>query len=206
LQWQILKVIGVPPEERGEYVLRKFKRGNQVEEWLADYMIGLINRQKFVEYKNTVGWVDAIVDMKDWNLDFGVIPHEIKSVSNIKYKRVQKAGPDEAHILQACLYAMALKSDHFALDYVAADDYRTETYLFKTEEYSPKVETVIESFNHALESKMVPTFLPLLDWHNIDEYNSYKAFKALGPIEIDEVLKEKYPEAYKKLKGGDSNV
>jgi hypothetical protein len=201
VQWQILHVIGVPQEEREEYVTRKFLRGNHVEEWLASYMAGIVNRQKFVEYRNAVGWVDAIVDMKDWNLEFGVIPHEIKSVSNMKFKRIQKSGADESHILQACLYALALKTDQFALDYVSTDDYRVETYMFDTKDYAEKVEKVIDTFDNAIKSQLVPAFVPIVDWQSNDKYSSYTEFKNLGPIEIDEVLKEKYPESYKILKG-----
>jgi len=202
VQWQILHVIGVPRDEKEEYVTRKFKRGQHVEEWLLNYMVGLINKQKFVEYKNTVGYVDAIVDMRDWGLEFGVIPHEIKSVSNMKYKRIQKNGADEQHIYQACLYGLALGTEHFALDYVATDDYRVETYLFETKEYAPKVEKVISNFDTQLASKFVPNFVPLLEWHAKPEYNSYKRFIDLEPIEIDEILKAEYPQAYEKLKGG----
>jgi len=107
LQWQILKVIGVPADDMEEYVTRKFARGNDVEEWLVSQMPGIVNKQKFVEYKNVVGYVDALVDMRDWNLEFDTLPHEIKSVSNAKYKRIQKTEPDKSHCLQACLYALA---------------------------------------------------------------------------------------------------
>lgn len=207
LQWQVLKVIGVPADEREEYVIRKFQRGRDVEDWLLYYMKGLINKQKFVEYRNTVGYVDAIVDMRDWDLpQFDTIPHEVKSVSNLKFKRITKTGADESHALQGCLYALAMGTKHFAVDYVSTDDYRVESYLFETSDYATKVEDAITKFDNAIAGKTVPQFVPLLSWHDNDQYNSYKRFKGLGPIEIDDILKKEYPEAYKKLKGGDINV
>lgn len=205
LQWQILKVIGVPADFKEEYVLRKFLRGRHVEDWLTEYMVGIINKQKLVEYRNVVGWVDAIVDMRDWHLDYGVIPHEIKSVSNLKYKRIEKNGADEQHILQACLYAMALGTDKFAIDYVATDDYRINTLLFDTKEFSGRVESIIDIFDEAVVSKKIPVFEPFLAWHSLAEYNPYKEFVDLSSEEAEEKVKREFPEAYIKLKGGITN-
>lgn len=202
LQWQILHVIGVPKDKKEEFVLRKFQRGNDVEEWLVKYIPGLVNKQKFVEYRNVVGYVDAIADMRDWGLEqFGTIPHEIKSVSNLKYKRIQKMGADEQHILQACLYALALGTEHFALDYVASDDYRVETHMFDTKDYKQQVCTIIDDFDKQIASKFVPEFVSVLDWQNNDKYSPYVKFKGMGMLEIDAVLEKEYPEAFKKLKG-----
>jgi hypothetical protein len=210
VQWQILKVIGVPQKTREEYVIRKFKRGNHVEDWLLEYMEGLVDKQKFVEYKNVVGYVDAVIDMKAWKLDLGVVPHEIKSVSNIKYKRIQRTGADLQHILQAGLYALALGTDKFALDYVATDDYRVETHLFYINEQVTSaseitieqyINNVIAKYNKAYTSCEVPVFEAFLDWHTKDEYNPYPEFKGLSSEEADVLLEEKYPIAYKKLKG-----
>lgn len=201
-QWQILKIIGVPQDDLEEYTIRKFERGRDVEEWLIKKMIGIKDKQKFVEYNNVVGYVDAIVDMSQWNLDFGILPHEIKSVSNMKFKRIQKEGkPDKQHTLQACLYALALGTDRFCIDYVATDDYRVETYLLDTKDYEEELNTIVEKYNTALKDKKVPAFEATMDWQSNDKYNSYKRFKGLTSEEIDDILKTEYPEAYKVLKG-----
>lgn len=201
VQWQTLKVIGVPGDEMEEYVTRKFARGNDVEDWLVSQMPGIVNKQKFVEYKNTVGYVDALIDMRDWKLEFETLPHEIKSVSNAKFKRIQKTEPDNPHILQACLYALALGTDKFCIDYVASDDYRVETYMFDTKDYKDEVDKIIDTFYIQLASGFVPAFEAIQEWQDNDKYANYRRFKDLGPIEIDDVLSKEYPEAYAKLKG-----
>jgi hypothetical protein len=200
LQWQILKVIGVPQDDLQEYTIRKFKRGNHVEEWLIGRMIGVEDTQVLVEYHGVIGYLDALIDMSKWNLDYGILPHEIKSVSNAKYRRIQKE-PDEHHALQGALYALALEKDHFCIDYVATDDYRVETYLLETKDYKDKVDEIVTAFNNALKEKQVPAFEPTMAWQENDKYNNYLEFKDLTPEEIDVKLKNEYPEAYKVLKG-----
>lgn len=201
-QWQVLKVIGVPGDSLEEYVTRKFARGNDVEEWLVNQMPGIVEKQKLVEYKNVVGIVDAIVDMKSWNLNLETLPHEIKSVSNMKYKRITKsAEPDKSHCLQACLYALALGTTQFCIDYVASDDYRVESYMLDTKEYSQEVENIITSFDNQLRMGIVPEFKAYLDWQDNEKYANYKRFKGLNSEQIDEILETEYPESYKKLKG-----
>lgn len=202
LQWQILKIIGVPGDALEEYVTRKFARGNDVEDWLVNQMPGIVEKQKLVEYKNVVGYVDAIVDMKAWNLEFETLPHEIKSVSNMKYKRITKsAEPDKSHCLQACLYALALDTKQFCIDYVASDDYRVETYMLDTRDYSQEVENIISNFDNQLRMGLVPEFEAYLDWQDNEKYANYKRFKGLNSEQIDDILSKEYPEAYKKLKG-----
>lgn len=202
LQWQVLKIIGVPGDALEEYVTRKFARGNDVEDWLVNQMPGIVEKQKLVEYKNVVGYVDAIVDMKAWNLEFETLPHEIKSVSNMKYKRITKsAEPDKSHCLQACLYALALDTKQFCIDYVASDDYRVETYMLDTRDYSQEIENIISRFDNQLKIGLVPEFEAYLDWQNNEKYANYKRFKGLNSEQIDDILSKEYPEAYKKLKG-----
>ena len=203
LQWCILKTIGVPSKELDEYVIRKFRRGDHVEEWLTSYMPGIINKQKFVEYKNTIGYVDAIVDMRDWNLEqYGTIPHEIKSVTNFKFKRiVGNGGADESHCLQACLYALALGANHFVVNYVASDDYRVESILEETADYKDMVDEIIDAYDKQIESQTVPVFEARYDWQSQGKYNNYPEFMNLNEKEIEYTLQKKYPEAYKKLKG-----
>jgi hypothetical protein len=202
IQWQILKIIGVPQDDLQEYTIRKFKRGDHVESWLVDRMIGVEETQKFVEYNNVVGYLDVLIDMSKWNLDYGILPHEIKSVSNMKYKQIQRRNePDEHHALQGALYALALDKDHFCIDYVATDDYRVETYLLETKDYKDKVDEIVTAFNNALKEKIVPKFEAIMKWQENDKYNNYLEFKDLTPEEIDVKLKNEYPDVYKVLKG-----
>lgn len=206
LQWQVLKIIGVPTKEIDEYVLRKFQRGKDVEDWVVSQMIGLINKQKFVEYRDCVGYVDAIVDMRDWNLpNFGVIPHEIKSVANAKFKRIEKSGEaDRGHKLQGGLYALALGTDHFAIDYVASDDYRIETYLYETAEVKEEIDQVINDFAQALKAGVLPVFQAKESWQSKLDYCNYPEFLELGEGQLEELLKSKYLESYNKLKANDT--
>ena len=88
LQWQVLKVLGVPGREFDDYTLRKFQRGKDVESWLMKFLRAA-EKQKFVEYRNCVGYVDALVDTSGWEQNHGVIPLDVKSVANMKFKRVE---------------------------------------------------------------------------------------------------------------------
>jgi len=203
LQWQILKIIGVPPRDVEEYVLRKFMRGNHVEEWLVEHMIGLKERQKFVEYKDCIGYVDAIVDMSEWESKVGTIPHEVKSVSNMKFKQIEKRGEaDRSHKLQACFYAIALRSSYYAIDYVASDDYRIKTWIFETDELKEEVERIIDEVYKTLSKGRVPVFKPIEDWHSGKMYNPYPDWKQLSEKEIENKLKVEFSKQYEILKKG----
>jgi hypothetical protein len=123
LQSQILKVMGVPQKDVDEYVLRKFQRGKDVEDWLVKNIPGIVEAQKPALYRDVVGFIDVVVDTKDYDFKCGVIPLECKSVTNLKYKNIQREGKaDRGHILQACLYALSEKTSHFSICYIASDD------------------------------------------------------------------------------------
>lgn len=202
LQWQILKLIGVPSKEIDEYTLRKFQRGKDVEQWVVDKMVGIKETQKFVEYKDCVGYVDALVDTKDYQFKCGVIPHEIKSVANFKFKRIEKAGePDHSHLLQGAFYALALGVDNFAIDYVASDDYRIKTWVFNTEEYKEEIDGIIDEVYNTLKEGKLPTFEPKEDWQKNEKYNNFPEWSELDVFALDNKLSKEYKEQYKKLKG-----
>ena len=199
VQWQVLKTIGVSQKPFDEYTLRKFKRGNHVEEWLISHMLNVIEKQKFVEYKGAIGYVDAIVDSKGYEVEKGIIPHEIKSVSNAKFKRITTAGsPDMGHIYQACFYAMAIDADYFAIDYVSTDDYRIETYVIATEKYKKQVDDAIKAFNDAMAlykaTGTIPAFEAKEKWMANVQYNNYPTFVELSADEASKLAK--------KMKGG----
>jgi hypothetical protein len=201
LQHQILHAIGVPRDPLEEYVIRKFRRGNHVEDWLRSRTPGLVDEEKFVEYKNVVGYIDALVDMSKWELEkFGTIPHEIKSVTNASFKWIKRDGVKRGHALQACLYALALGVDHFAIHYVASDDYRVETFLEDVSDWEKEVHQIIADYNAQRASGVVPVFEAKEKWQENKKYCNYSRFMDLTEEEIEELLKAEYPQSYKKLK------
>lgn len=189
LQWQILHSLGVEGKEVDNYTLRKFLRGKQVEDWYVSE-INPVEKQKFVEYRNAVGYIDAIMDTKDWDFPFGVIPVEIKSTSNAKFKRVEKQGADHGHILQACFYAVALQVPHFAVSYVATDDYRIKTYVLDTHDYKDEIDEIITTYDEAKKVGVIPVFKAREKWQENPEYNSYSEWMGLDEGELAEKLKE----------------
>jgi len=193
LQAQILKVKGVPPKEVDEYVLRKFKRGKDVEDWLVKTLPALIATQKPVEYRNVVGLIDAVVSTSGWEKDFGAIPLEVKSVTNAKYKNIIRSGEaDRSHILQACLYALAESKDYFAICYIASDDYRITTMIFKTADYKAEVDSIIDKFEAQLASEMIPMFEAIEKWQSSPQYYSYPDFMDLNLEEVNAKFKKEY--------------
>lgn len=192
LQWQILKMILTDSKEFDEYTLRKFLRGKQIEEWLLTQIPNVVDKQKFVEYKNCIGYVDALVDTKDYNYNLGIIPHEIKSVANAKFKRIIDEGKaDRSHKLQAGLYALALEKKHFAIDYIAADDLRIKTFVYETAEVKQEIDEIIDTFYKTLKAGGVPIFTPIEKWQSNLKYSDYPNWQELTQDEINEKLKNK---------------
>jgi len=202
LQWQVLKAVGVPQEPLGEYVVRKFLRGRHIEDWLRETTPGLVAKEKFVEYRDVVGYIDALVYMDGWNIPGvkGVIPHEIKSVTNAGFKWIVRDGYKKGHALQGALYALAEGSEYFVIDYVASDDYRVLSFLLKTEDFKEEVDGIIDAYEKQVETGWIPEFKSVEKWQENTKYNNYSEFVTAGPIEIDDILMKKYPESYKKLK------
>lgn len=203
LQWQILKVIGVPRKPIDDYGLRVMKRGRDVEDVIVNkHLRGIVETQKLVEYRDTVGLVDAVIDMKDWDNKCGIIPHEIKSVKNSKYARILKTGePDISYKLQAGLYALAMGVDKYAIDIIAADDYRVTTWLYETKDIKELVDHRINEFLYAMRVGVVPEFEFREKWQSDPKWQDFPEFSNLTVEGIDTLLKNKYPESFKKLKG-----
>jgi hypothetical protein len=188
LQWQILKSLGVPQKEVDEYTLRKFLRGKQVEDWVVSYLEP-IETQKFCEYKGSIGYADAICDTKDWDFKNGIIPVEVKSVTNMKFKRIEK-GADRSHLLQGALYALGLKSPKFAVLYVASDDYRISLSEYDVEAFRGEIEGIIAEFDSQIAQKVVPEFLPKEKWQGDLKYNMYPEWSELKEKELEIKLKQ----------------
>lgn len=189
LQWQILKVLGFPQREIDEYTLRKFVRGKDIETWILSRIPNVVSKGDFVEYRNCVGYVDAMVDTKDWDFADGVIPAEVKSVSNLKFKKILKQGADRSHKLQAGFYAISKDSPHFAVIYVATDDLRVETYVYETKDIKDEINGIITRFEEQ-KLKGVPIFEAVEDWQKSKLYNNFPDWSELTQEEINKKVVE----------------
>jgi hypothetical protein len=189
LQWQILKTMGIPQREINEYTLRKFKRGKDIEDWLVKQLDG--EEQVFTEYRDTIGFIDKILT-QDERFDFklGKVPHEIKSVSNAKFKRILSQGADRGHKLQAGFYALGLGVEYYAIDYIASDDLRIETYIYEVKDIKDEIDEIITKYQEQLKSGIVPVFEPIEKWQADIEYNNYPEWSGLNDKEIANKLKE----------------
>jgi hypothetical protein len=189
LQWQILKAFGVSGEPIDEYVVRKFKRGNHVEEWILPFTNPAL-KQEFVEYRNVVGYIDAVVDTKDWDFPKGVIPVEVKSVSNAKFKRIVRNGPDVGHCLQACLYALGTGKEWFSLVYIATDDYRVQTFIIPTSDWSAQVDEIITRYDKQLETGLIPVFEAREKWQSNKKYCRFPEYMEKTADELEIISKQ----------------
>ena|SRR3990167_6842873 len=189
LQWQILGTQFGLKSNFDDYTLRKFQRGKDVEDWFVK-QIEPKEKQKFLEYRGVIGFCDSIVDTANWGTKVGIIPLEVKSVANAKFKRIEATGADKGHILQNAFYALALKTDYHAITYIASDDYRVLTSIHRTEESKKEIEKIIDEFDKAVEAKIIPVFQSREKWQENIKYNNFPDFAGL----TEEQLAEKYIE------------
>ena len=187
LQHQILATQFGLKSHFDDYTLRKFQRGHDVENWFVS-QIEPKEKQKFLEYRGVIGYCDAIVDTESWDTKLGVIPLEVKSVTNMKYKRIEAQGADKGHILQNAFYALALGVRYHAITYIASDDYRVFTTIHETKDSKSEIEKIIDEFNEAIEKKIIPVFVPREKWQANLKYNNFPEFAGL----TEEELKVKY--------------
>jgi len=204
LQWQVLKYYEAPQKEYDEYTLRKFLRGKEIEKWLIEQIPNNIlqedGKQKEALYRNVIGFIDATVDTKDWNFPVGIIPLEIKSVSNAKYKRIiQSSQLDHSHTLQAALYALSEQKMHFAICYVATDDLRVKTYIQETASFKDEIDRIIDEYDEQMKTGTIPIFKAKEDWQASMKYNNYPDWMELTQEEINdkqqklfEIIQSKY--------------
>lgn len=178
LQWQILHSIGVKPPEFDDYALGKFTRGDHVEDFVVLNMPGVIDTQVEIEYRGVTGKLDALVDSSEYEYKNGVIPHEIKSVANAKFKWIKKRmSPDMSHALQAICYGIALKRDKVIIDYVASDDYRVLSFVLDVQEWRPQVDSAIDEYDAAManwkENGVLPELVARESWQLKPEWATY---------------------------------
>lgn len=161
-----------------------------MEDWLVTQIPGIIEKQKFVEYRGVVGYMDVYVDASSYEFSQSRMVHEIKSVTNAKFKNITTGSkPDEGHCLQACLYAKAVKCNYFAIDYVASDDLRVTTFIQETKDWSKEVDNIIDAYNEQLLKGEIPVFEPRYAWQKNKIYNNYPEWSDLTEEEIKEKVK-----------------
>lgn len=170
LQWQMLHHYGVQAATPDEYTLRKFQRGKDVEDRIVEW-VSPVKKQVPVEYRGVVGVADMVLDC----------PVEIKSVTNLAFKHIQKEGPKRGHILQGELYAKGLGVGRFWLAYVASDDYRVLTFELPV---SGLVDEVIDRHEAQVRDGRVPVFRPEEEWHTMKKYSPYPSWMKLSEEEI----------------------
>ena len=163
LQWQILATQFGLTSKIDDYTRRKFQRGKDVEDWFIK-LIEPQETQKFLEYRKVIGYCDSIVDTSKWDNPVGVIPLEVKSITNMAFKWLDKEGAKAGHILQNAFYGLALKSDYHAIAYIASDDYRIQTYILKTEDSRVEIDKIIDDYEKAVKDKVIPGFEAREKW------------------------------------------
>lgn len=169
LRFQVLKTIGAPRRPFDVYLLGKFARGVQCEDWFVEQLkkVGLlIETQKQLSYRDCIGFADAVVDTDKMFAKKGIIPYEIKSVNNAKLKRIQATEVDYHYRLQACLYALAMGVTHYAVVVISGEDLQRYPYIFNVDDGGIKtdVEKAISAYQEAMknwnENRVLPKFLP----------------------------------------------
>lgn len=167
LRFQVMKTIGVPAKQLEPYVLGKFKRGNDVEDWyvgMLDRAGILLEKQKEIKYKNTIGYIDAYIDSSKLNFKECKI-HEVKSVTNAKLKQIANTNVDYHYRLQATLYALALGERYYAIDIISAEDLRVNTYIFDIRDTQKDVDAIIANYDRAMEAWNKNQSLPPFEVH-----------------------------------------
>lgn len=193
-QWMVLKYLGIKVQF-DNYTLRKFERGRNVEQWLIDrYTNNVVEKQKLLDYKNCIGYLDILGKVNPFKDE--LLPIEIKSVSNAKYKRILKENrPDRSHKLQAGLYGLAINAPESSICYIATDDYRITHYVFETKEVKDEIDTTIKTYHQYIERKEIPEFEAIEKWQASEQYNSYSNWMLMDKKELAERAKKLYEQA-----------
>lgn len=180
LQWQILHYLKIGGSSFDEYTLRKFQRGTDVEARIV-YWLELPPEQTQIdcEYRGVVGVADVLLNEPNG------YPVEIKSVTNMAFRHIQKGGPKRGHRLQGMFYAKALGYDKFGVAYVASDDYRVLCFICPV---TDEVDEVIDAYENQISLGIVPVFEAAEDWQALTKYNNYPDWMKLSQEEINTKL------------------
>lgn len=188
VRFQVLKSIGAPRKAIDPYVLGKFKRGNDVEDWFVSMLKKqdcVTDTQKKVIYRDCIGFVDVEVDSNKLQFKKGLMPHEVKSVTNAKVRRIKKTGVDYHYKLQATLYALALKTDYYAVDIVSAEDLQVQINIFQTRELKADVDKIISDYQKAMENWQKEQILPAFEPNPKVAWTANKAYAIFDEFWID---------------------
>lgn len=176
LQWQMLHYFKVPPKPVDEYTLRKFQRGNDVEDRVMQWLAPSKDKMQVpCEYRGVVGYADVVLDY----------PIDIKSCTNMAFKYKQKEGAAYGHRMQTELYAKALGYTKYGVAYVASDDYRV---LCFEEPVTNEVDKIIDAYDAQVALGTVPVFEAKEKWHSMKDYNPYPEWMNLTQEQINEKL------------------
>lgn len=197
LRFQILKTLGVERRPLDPYVLRKFARGIQVENYFVDKLkkIGvLVEAQKEVQYRDVVGIVDAVVNHYGLDFDLGVVPMEIKSVTNMAFNRFKKSGEINHHYcLQGALYGLAMESPQFSVTQIPSDDLRENITILDTRDYQGEIDKIIDNYNRAMQKRIIPEIeiTPETKWTINPIYSMFdESWIKMSSFECSERLKQ----------------
>lgn len=206
-QWQVLHTLGVPGKEVEDYGLRVMKRGKDIEDWLVSVMPGIVETQVLINYRNVVGYIDTVIDTKDYDFSVGTIPNEIKSVKNSKFKWITSTGqPDRSHALQASLYGLAKDTKDSMVTYIAADDLRVHSFVLSVADYKQEIDQIIDKYDEAVASGVIPDLVVAEKWMLDPKWNPYPEWASLTVLEALEKLRTQFPESYKKLQERSSTI
>lgn len=206
-RFQVLKTLGAPRKPFDAYTLAKFKRGQDVEDWFVTQLKGagvlvddktLLKEKYHLEwdekskqpramYREVIGFVDSVIDTDQMQAHKGIIPNEIKSVTNAKMKNINRTGIDWHYQIQACLYALAMGVNFYAVTIVSAEDLRAQTHIFHIDEMKQAVDHAIGEYMVAMErwkrDRSLPRFAPNehVKWTGNLKYAMFEEFWAEAP-------------------------
>ena len=202
LRFQVLKTIGAPRRPFDAYLLGKFLRGAQVEDWFVAILekIGLLSEparpQQAIEYRGCIGFPDAMVDSDKMFCKKGIMPFECKSVTNIKLKRIMATEVDYHYRIQACYYAKGKGFKWYAVAILSGEDLQRKIYIFNVDDggIGADVDKAITAYQEAMknwnEKRILPPFAPnpKVPWTADLKYAMFEEFWATAPDE--EVIKK----------------
>lgn len=197
LQWQILKALKVEGKEIDAYTLRKFKRGNDVEDMLVKLLTEegvVLGKQMECNYRDVVGYMDLFIQGSVFESEFiKKLPVEVKSVTNANFKWISKRNEIKTqHALQAGLYALAMDEPFYSVLYFASDDYRIKHIIGKTKDVKDDIDGAIDEFQHFWGNKEIPLFEPKQKWMALPKYNSFPEWMEYDENELQKLASKLY--------------
>lgn len=192
-----LYLLGVPRDKPIEaYTLKKFARGNQVEQWYIDIFteLGLIaDSQIYHEYITPEGF--KVIGYQDIQLKEDEYPIEVKSIKNSEFKHIEKEGVKKGHALQVATYALAKGVEFGKVLYAAADDLRTKEFLVNAKELQPEIDNIAKLTYSVLNSKKLPKFIPRNSFQSLlifKDYTDYPEWIAPNENYLQTVVEKEY--------------